>query len=87
LALFYTGNSTNRKTGSLARYTCSDIFPAPGICDLVSLARVTGLKIIRLASSKLAFYGKADELGPVVMTSIAACLHQVINGVHGFGFH
>jgi len=49
--------------------------------------RVTAPKTIKLASFQLAFYGKADELGPVVMTSIAACLHQGINGAHGFGFH
>jgi hypothetical protein len=54
---------------------------------LVSLARVTAPKTIRLASSKLAFYGKADELGPVVVTLIAAGLHCGINGVYGLGFH
>jgi hypothetical protein len=59
--------------------TCSE--------NLISLARATGLKIIRLASSKLTLNGKAYELGAVVVTLIAACLHCGINGVHCNGFH
>jgi len=52
---------------------------------LVSLARVTAPKTLRLASSKLTLYSEADELRPVAV-AVIACLHQGINGVHSLGF-
>jgi hypothetical protein len=54
---------------------------------LVTLVRVTAPKTIRLASFQLTLYGNSEELGPVVVTLIAACLHCGINGVHSIGFH
>jgi len=54
---------------------------------LITLARATAPKTIRLASFQLTLYGKADEFRPVPVALIAACLHQSINGVHDLGFH
>jgi hypothetical protein len=58
--------------------TCSE--------NLITLVRVTAPKTIRLASSKLALKGKADELRPVPVAVIAG-LHQGINRVYSLSFH
>ena len=68
---------------SAPRASCLAFFTSQKI--LIAIVRVTAPKTIRLASSKLAFYCKVDELRPVPVAVIAG-LHQGINGGHGLGF-